>query len=90
MMLELARDLIARAMTPTFAGIEAGGVAPFIAAQCVGAILGFLVVWSVVLGLDVVVGSVLDPGEPAVFRARIAHEVPMYKDIIDKAGLKIQ
>jgi tripartite-type tricarboxylate transporter receptor subunit TctC len=27
---------------------------------------------------------------PEVFRARIAHEVPMYKEIIDKAGLKIQ
>jgi tripartite-type tricarboxylate transporter receptor subunit TctC len=27
---------------------------------------------------------------PNEFRARIAHEVPMYKEIIDKAGLKIQ
>jgi tripartite-type tricarboxylate transporter receptor subunit TctC len=27
---------------------------------------------------------------PDVFRARIAHEVPMYKEIVDKAGLKIQ
>jgi tripartite-type tricarboxylate transporter receptor subunit TctC len=27
---------------------------------------------------------------PEVFRARIAHEVPMYKEIVDKAGLKIQ
>src|SRR5262245_46645756 len=27
---------------------------------------------------------------PKVFRARIAREVPMYKEIIDKAGLKIQ
>jgi len=27
---------------------------------------------------------------PAAFRARIAKEVPMYKEIIDKAGLKIQ
>ena len=27
---------------------------------------------------------------PDVFRARIAREVPMYKDIVDKAGLKIQ
>jgi len=27
---------------------------------------------------------------PEVFRARIAREVPMYKDIIDKAGLKMQ
>jgi len=27
---------------------------------------------------------------PEVFRARIAHEVPMYKEIIDKAGLRIQ
>ncbi|HEY7661745.1 MAG TPA: tripartite tricarboxylate transporter substrate binding protein [Xanthobacteraceae bacterium] len=27
---------------------------------------------------------------PAVFRARIAREVPMYKEIIDKAGLKIK
>ena len=27
---------------------------------------------------------------PEVFRARIAREVPMYKDIIDKAGLRIQ
>jgi len=27
---------------------------------------------------------------PDVFRARIAHEVPMYKDIVDKAGLRIQ
>ena len=27
---------------------------------------------------------------PEVFRARIAREVPTYKDIIDKAGLKIQ
>jgi tripartite-type tricarboxylate transporter receptor subunit TctC len=26
---------------------------------------------------------------PDVFRARIAHEVPMYKEIIDKAGLRI-
>jgi tripartite-type tricarboxylate transporter receptor subunit TctC len=26
---------------------------------------------------------------PAIFRARIAHEVPMYKEIIEKAGLKI-
>jgi hypothetical protein len=24
------------------------------------------------------------------FRARIAHEAPMYKEIIDKAGLKIE
>jgi glycerol uptake facilitator-like aquaporin len=34
---------IARSLTPTFAGIEAGGVAPFIAAQCVGAIAGYLI-----------------------------------------------
>jgi tripartite-type tricarboxylate transporter receptor subunit TctC len=27
---------------------------------------------------------------PDAFRARIAHEVPMYKEIIDKAGLRIQ
>jgi tripartite-type tricarboxylate transporter receptor subunit TctC len=27
---------------------------------------------------------------PDVFRARIAREVPMYKAIVDKAGLKIQ
>jgi tripartite-type tricarboxylate transporter receptor subunit TctC len=27
---------------------------------------------------------------PDVFRARIAREVPMYKDVVDKAGLKIQ
>jgi len=27
---------------------------------------------------------------PDVFRARIAREVPMYKEIIDKAGIKIQ
>ncbi len=27
---------------------------------------------------------------PAAFRARIAREVPMYKEIVDKAGLKIQ
>jgi tripartite-type tricarboxylate transporter receptor subunit TctC len=27
---------------------------------------------------------------PEVFRARIAHEVPMYKAVIDKAGLKVQ
>jgi tripartite-type tricarboxylate transporter receptor subunit TctC len=27
---------------------------------------------------------------PEVFRARIAREVPMYKEIVDKAGLKIQ
>jgi tripartite-type tricarboxylate transporter receptor subunit TctC len=27
---------------------------------------------------------------PDVFRARIAREVPMYKEIIDKAGLKVQ
>ena len=27
---------------------------------------------------------------PDVFRARIAREVPMYKEVIDKAGLKIQ
>jgi tripartite-type tricarboxylate transporter receptor subunit TctC len=27
---------------------------------------------------------------PEAFRARIAREVPMYKEIIDKAGLKIQ
>jgi len=27
---------------------------------------------------------------PDVFRTRIAHEVPMYKEIIDKAGLRIQ
>ncbi|HEX4553657.1 MAG TPA: tripartite tricarboxylate transporter substrate binding protein [Xanthobacteraceae bacterium] len=27
---------------------------------------------------------------PAVFRARIAHEVPMYREIVDKAGLKIK
>jgi tripartite-type tricarboxylate transporter receptor subunit TctC len=27
---------------------------------------------------------------PDAFRARIAKEVPMYKEIIDKAGLKIQ
>ncbi|HYY36252.1 MAG TPA: tripartite tricarboxylate transporter substrate-binding protein [Xanthobacteraceae bacterium] len=30
------------------------------------------------------------PAQPEVFRARIAREVPMYKDIIDKAGLRIQ
>jgi tripartite-type tricarboxylate transporter receptor subunit TctC len=35
------------------------------------------------LGLPVVAEA------PAVFRARIAHEVPMYKEIIEKAGLKI-
>jgi glycerol uptake facilitator-like aquaporin len=34
---------IARSLTPTFTGIEAGGVAPFIAAQCVGAIVGYLI-----------------------------------------------
>jgi tripartite-type tricarboxylate transporter receptor subunit TctC len=28
--------------------------------------------------------------KPDVFRARIAREVPMYKEIIDKGGLKIQ
>jgi len=27
---------------------------------------------------------------PDVFRARIAHEVPMYRDIVEKAGLKIR
>jgi tripartite-type tricarboxylate transporter receptor subunit TctC len=27
---------------------------------------------------------------PATFCARIAHEVPLYKEVIDKAGLKIQ
>jgi tripartite-type tricarboxylate transporter receptor subunit TctC len=27
---------------------------------------------------------------PAVFRQRIAREVPMYKEIVDKAGLKIK
>jgi tripartite-type tricarboxylate transporter receptor subunit TctC len=27
---------------------------------------------------------------PDVFRARIAREVPMYKEIIDKAGLKVK
>jgi tripartite-type tricarboxylate transporter receptor subunit TctC len=27
---------------------------------------------------------------PEVFRARIAREVPMYKEVIDKAGLKVQ
>jgi tripartite-type tricarboxylate transporter receptor subunit TctC len=27
---------------------------------------------------------------PEVFRARIAREVPMYKEIIDKAGLRIK
>jgi hypothetical protein len=26
---------------------------------------------------------------PAAFRARVQHEVPMYKEIIDKAGLRI-
>ena len=27
---------------------------------------------------------------PAQFRARVEREVPMYKDVIDKAGLRIQ
>jgi tripartite-type tricarboxylate transporter receptor subunit TctC len=27
---------------------------------------------------------------PEAFKARIAHEIPMYKEIVDKAGLKIQ
>ena len=27
---------------------------------------------------------------PEVFRARIAREVPMYKEIVDKAGLKVE
>ena len=27
---------------------------------------------------------------PAAFRARVQHEVPMYKEVIDKAGLRIQ
>ena len=27
---------------------------------------------------------------PDAFRARIAREIPMYKEIVDKAGLKIQ
>jgi tripartite-type tricarboxylate transporter receptor subunit TctC len=27
---------------------------------------------------------------PEAFRARIAHEVPMYKEIVDKAGLKVE
>ena len=27
---------------------------------------------------------------PEAFRARIARELPMYKDVVDKAGLKIQ
>jgi glycerol uptake facilitator-like aquaporin len=40
---------IARAMTPTFAGIEADGVAPFIAAQCLGAIVGYII--ATTLGL---------------------------------------
>jgi glycerol uptake facilitator-like aquaporin len=40
---------IARSLTPTFAGIETGGVAPFIAAQCVGAIVGY--VTATALGL---------------------------------------
>ena len=36
------------------------------------------------LGLPVVAEG------PEAFRARIAREVPMYKEIIDKAGLKIK
>ena len=27
---------------------------------------------------------------PAAFRARVQREVPMYKEIVDKAGLRIQ
>ena len=27
---------------------------------------------------------------PAAFMKRVQHEVPMYKEVIDKAGLKIQ
>ena len=27
---------------------------------------------------------------PAAFMKRVEHEVPMYKEVIDKAGLKIQ
>ena len=27
---------------------------------------------------------------PEAFTKRVQHEVPMYKDVIDKAGLKIQ
>jgi len=36
------------------------------------------------IGLPVVVEG------PEAFRARIAREVPMYKEIVDKAGLKVQ
>jgi glycerol uptake facilitator-like aquaporin len=47
---------IARALTPTFAGIEAGGVAPFIAAQCAGAIAGYLLATGLSLRDDVAAG----------------------------------
>jgi glycerol uptake facilitator-like aquaporin len=43
---------IARSLTPTFTGIEAGGVLPFIAAQCVGAIIGYLVATALGLRAD--------------------------------------
>ena len=47
---------IARAMTPTFAGIEAGGVVPFIAAQCVGAIVGYAIATALRLRDDTAAG----------------------------------
>lgn len=40
---------IARSLTPTFVGIEAGSVAGFIAAQCIGAMTGYVV--ATALGL---------------------------------------
>jgi tripartite-type tricarboxylate transporter receptor subunit TctC len=36
------------------------------------------------------IGLAVVAEEPDVFRARIAREVPMYKDIIDKTGLKVE
>jgi glycerol uptake facilitator-like aquaporin len=50
---------IARSLTSTFAGIEAGGVAPFIAAQCVGAIVGYAV--ATTLGLRRASGGPANP-----------------------------
>ena len=44
---------IARSLTPTFAGIEAGGVPPFIAAQSAGAIVGYVIATALRLRGDV-------------------------------------
>jgi tripartite-type tricarboxylate transporter receptor subunit TctC len=81
---------IRNAVSDTFQGIYApAGTPQPIIARLVKEL-------TVILSRDDIRAKFIKAGLPVVaegpdaFRARIAREVPMYKEIIDQAGLKIQ